>query len=325
MSLKQKTGNVTEGKTALRRDGIKHNEDKEITTTRQAKGMIGARATVGGAISIVNAIATKKGATVGIDLKVSAEIRAYQGGRGISVIRTENRSLSSRLIQKTIKHTVPKDISESHRFEVRISSEIPAGFGLKSSSAISSAVALACSHAFKLRLSDRQILLAGINASIESKVSITGAYDDACSCYYGGYNITDNARRAIIRHQRAPTNMNAVIFIPKNPKRGNPKKLSLLRPVFDEAWNIAKKADYWKAMAINGLAVASILGSTPDVMTNMIQKGAIAVSVSGNGPSIAAVVKNEDVQNVKRVLAGIEGKIIVAAFSNRKAKAHDLV
>ena len=26
-------------------------------------------------------------------------------------------------------------------------------------------------------------------------VSITGAYDDACSCYYGGFNVTDNAKK----------------------------------------------------------------------------------------------------------------------------------
>jgi len=40
--------------------------------------MAKAKATVQGAISLVNAIANKKGATLGIDLKVVAEIETIQ-------------------------------------------------------------------------------------------------------------------------------------------------------------------------------------------------------------------------------------------------------
>ena len=81
---------------------------------------------------------------------------------------------------------------------------------------------------FKPKFTDQQILLAGVDASIESKVSITGAYDDACSCYYGGFNVTDNAKKKRIHFEKGPVNMIAVIFIPKNRKRGNLKKLKNL-------------------------------------------------------------------------------------------------
>ena len=94
---------------------------------------------------------------------------------------------------------------------------------MKSSSAISSAVALGCAKIFKSKFTDQQILLAGVNASIESKVSITGAYDDACSCYYGGFNVTDNAKKKRMSFEKGPSNLIAVIFIPKNRKRGNLK------------------------------------------------------------------------------------------------------
>ena len=80
---------------------------------------------------------------------------------------------------------------------------------------------------FKPKLTDQQILLAGVDASIETKVSITGAYDDACSCYYGGFNVTDNGKRNRVYFEKAPTNLIAVIFIPKNRKRGNLKKLKI--------------------------------------------------------------------------------------------------
>lgn len=305
-----------------------------------ARGQKGASATVHGAISIVNALATRKGATLGVALRVEADVLAVPGRSGITVTRKDGRKeaerrpgggrrrpnhpFSSRLIQKTVQRVVPKSELESSRIEIAISSEMPAGFGLKSSSAISSAVALACDRAFGLRMSDHQILLAGVEASIASKVSITGAYDDACSCYYGGFNVTDNARRRLVRHQRAPRGMSAVIFIPKNRRRGNLKRLRLLREAFDGAWGLAKRAEYWKAMTINGLATASVLGSDPELVARLAEKGALAASVSGNGPAIAAVAKDADVQGVSKVFAAsMEGRTIVSGLSNKKAEAHD--
>ena len=126
-------------------------------------------------------------------MKVEAIVETSPG-KGIS-IQSENKSLSSRLINKTIEKIVSKKDLEQNKISITLDSEIPTGYGLKSSSAISSAIALACAKIFKPKFTDQQILLAGVDASIESKVSITGAYDDACSCYYGGFNVTDNAKK----------------------------------------------------------------------------------------------------------------------------------
>ena len=142
-------------------------------------------------------------------------------------------------------------------------------------------MALACAKIFKPRLTDQQILVAGVDASIESRVSITGAYDDACSCYYGGFNVTDNAKRERVHFEKGPANLIAVIFIPKNRKRGNPKKLKILSSIFENAWEMARHAIYWEAMNINGLATASILNSDPSIITSLIDKGALGASVSG--------------------------------------------
>ena len=64
------------------------------------------KATVHGAVSIVNAIANQKGATLGISLCVEAIIETIPG-KGIS-IQSENKSLSSRLINKTVEKIVSK-------------------------------------------------------------------------------------------------------------------------------------------------------------------------------------------------------------------------
>ena len=284
--------------------------------------MAKAKATVHGAVSIVNAIANKKGATVGIDLKVEAIVETTPG-KGI-VIQSQNKTLSSRLINKTVEKIVSKKDLEQNKITITLESEIPTGYGLKSSSAISSAVALGCAKIFKPKFTDKQILLAGVDASIESKVSITGAYDDACSCYYGGFNVTDNAKKKRMNFEKGPSNLVAVIFIPRNRKRGNLKKLKVLSSVFDHAWNLAKKSNYWEAMIINGLATASILSSNPDAITGLIERGALGASVSGNGPAIAAITKKENESNIKKAFSSLEGNIIVSKISNKKAEVHEV-
>ena len=280
------------------------------------------KATIHGAVSIVSAIANKKGATLGISLKVEATVETSEG-KGI-VIQSENRSLSSRLINKTVEKIVSKKDLEKNKITITLTSEIPTGYGLKSSSAISSVVALACAKIFKPKFSDQQILLAGVEASIETKVSITGAYDDACSCYYGGFNVTDNAKRTRIQFEKAPANLIAIIFIPKNRKRGNLKKLKILSSMFSNAWELAKERKYFESMTINGLATSSILNSDPKIIVDLIEKGALGASVSGNGPSIAAIVKKENESNVKKIFTALEGNIIVSKINNKKAEVHEL-
>ena len=280
------------------------------------------KATIHGAVSLVSAIANKKGATLGISLKVEAIIETSEG-KGIT-IQSENKSLSSRLINKTIEKIVSKRDLEKNKITITLTSEIPTGYGLKSSSAISSVVALACAKIFKPKLTDQQILLAGVDASIESKVSITGAYDDACSCYYGGFNVTDNGKRTRTYFEKAPSNLIAIIFIPKNRKRGNLKKLKILSPIFNNAWELAKEKKYWESMTINGLATSSILNSDPKIIIDLIEKGALAASISGNGPSIAAIVKKENESNVKKIFGNLEGSIIVSKINNKKAEVHEL-
>lgn len=284
--------------------------------------MAKAKAIVHGAVSLVSAIANKKGATLGISLTVEATV-GTSPGKGI-IIQSKNKTLSSRLINKTVEKILTKKELEQNKITVSLESEIPTGYGLKSSSAISSAVALACAKIFKPDLTDQQILLAGVDASIESKVSITGAYDDACSCYFGGFNVTDNSKKKIIRSEKIPTNLIAVILVPYNRKRGNVKNLKTLSSVFLNAWKLAKNSNYWEAMIINGLATSTILNSDPKIITDLLEKGAIAASISGNGPAIAAIVKKGSEHNIKRVFSTLDGKIIVSKVNNKKAEVHEL-
>ncbi len=280
------------------------------------------KASMHGAVSIVNAIATGKGATLGISLGIEAIVET-QPGRGI-IFENKESNLSSRLIRNVVETSVPKAELEKNKITIFVKSEIPSGYGLKSSSAISSVISLACAKIFRPKASDFDILRDGVHASIKSKVSITGAFDDACACYFGGFVVTDNSNIKIIKSEKAPEDLTAVIFIPKSRRRGNVKKLNILNGVFSQAWDLASKSDYWNAMILNGLATSAILGSEPNILTDLLDSGALGASVSGNGPSIAAVAKNDKVSSIKRVFSSQEGSIIVSPINNKKAEVYEV-
>ena len=281
-----------------------------------------AKATINGAISIVNAIATGKGSTLGISLKTEA-IAHITSGSGIR-LKTENKTISSRLINKVIEKVVSKKDLQKNQLTLSLKSEVPTGYGLKSSSAISTAVAMVCAKIFRPKWAEQQILQAGVDASIETRVSITGAYDDACGCYYGGFVVTDNLKRKLVKQNKGPKDLVAVIFIPRARKRGKVKNLKKLSPLFQKSWELARKSDYWNAMVLNGLATSTILNSDPRIIAELLEAGATGASVSGNGPAIAAVTKKDKVSSIKKVFSSLEGRTIVSKINNKKAVVYEL-
>ncbi|MDD9809015.1 MAG: shikimate kinase [Thaumarchaeota archaeon] len=279
--------------------------------------MMRTRAEVYGAISIVNAIATGRGATMGVALKTTCTLDVMPG-TGIQV-KSGMRSLSSRLVETTVRRIVAKRDLAKYRLRVHLESEVPSGYGLKSSSAISLAVAMACSHSLHPGMSDRAILLASAEASIAARVSITGAYDDACACYYGGITITDNAARRLVRRQAAPQGLAVAILIPRSRRRGDPAALRSLRAPMREAWDLSREhGDHWNAMTLNGLAAAPVLGPEPSEIASIIEAGALGASVSGNGPAVAAVARPADLDAVCKALSSIGGRV-VRTTPNRQA------
>ena len=284
--------------------------------------MVVVEAIVHGAVSIVSAIATGNGATLGIDTFVKTRLEV-KDGTGIH-ITSDNKTISSRLINKVIENVIPKRQLEKVKLELNFQSNIPTGYGLKSSSAISTAVSLVCSKAIKKKLTDEEILKIGVESSLQTKVSITGAYDDACACYYGGFNVTNNYKRDLIFRGNAPSNLQAVIFLPKSRKRGNVKKLKNFKPAFEKAWELAKNHDYWNASILNGLATSSILNSNPELLFKLMKKGAISATISGNGPSIVAITKKGHNSNIKKELSSLEGKVIVSNINNKKAESYEV-
>jgi shikimate kinase len=274
------------------------------------------RAIVHGAISIVNAIATGKGSALGISLKVTAEVE-LQKGHGLRFITGRN---GDRLIKNIIQKTIPKETIESNMISIRVDSEIPIGYGLKSSSAVSNAIVLACSQiAREEDINDNTILEVAALSSLEAKVSLTGAYDDATACYFGGFTVTDNYSRRLIRKERAPENLYAIIILPSSTTRGDVRKLRNLSDIFIDAYRFAESGQYWKAMKLNGVLASAALSSSYAPAMAAMEHGALSASISGNGPSIAAVGNEDAIEPIVGALSKYDGEIIVSKVNNEKA------
>lgn len=275
-----------------------------------------ARAIVHGAVSIVNAIATGMGSALGISLKVTAEAQ-IQTGHGIKFTTGRN---GDSLIKNIIQKTIPKEIIDGNMISISVDSQIPLGYGLKSSSAVSNAVALACSRMAKeAEIDDYGILDLSTRSSLEAKVSMTGAYDDATACYFGGFTVTDNYSRRLIRKEKAPENLYAIIMLPTNSSRGDIHKLRNFSDLFIDAFQLAESGQYWKAMKLNGVLASAALSSSYAPALDAIEHGALSASISGNGPSIAAIGYEDTVEQIVEALSKFDGRIIVSRVNNEKA------
>ena len=271
-------------------------------------------AVVHGAVSIVNAVATGFGSALGISLKVEVEMVAEKGS-GI-IFESGN---SNKMIEKIIAEVLSPKFTTEYLLKIRINSEIPLGVGLKSSSAVSNAVALACNGLMYDNVHDERVLDSAVNASLYARTTITGAYDDSTACYYGGFVVTDNYNRKILRQDHCPDDVVVIIYVPKNCQRGDLSKLKLLSDLYNDAFNLAYDGKYWKAMMLNGILNSSILLGDYLPSRLALENGALAAGMSGNGPATAAIARKDDSNKIKSVFEALNGYVIVSHVNNNKA------
>jgi shikimate kinase len=274
--------------------------------------MRSASATVHGAISILNAVANGKGAAMGISLKVVSKVTLSDNSGMVE-------PKDDRLARAVVNRIIPKEMLDNHGIVVNIESEIPVGYGLKSSSAVSNAVSLACMRLVKDNFSDLEAVNVAVDASLDAKVTITGAFDDACASYFGGFVVTDNYARKIIRREEAPNDLYAIIFVPAGSQRADPLKLKTLSNFFDEAFKLAENAEYWEAMMLNGVLVSAGLSIPYTPIKEAVERGALSASVSGNGPALAAVAYEWRLDDIVKKWKEYDGKVIASKVNNERA------
>ena len=277
-----------------------------------------------GAATIVNAIALGKGAAFGVDLWTKAEVKLTDE---LGIIKAEIASdpkESILLIEKTVSRVLQRfSLEKSFGAKVKTWSNIPIARGLKSSSAAANAVALATTAALSKTLDDLEIVKLGVEAAFDAKVTVTGAFDDACASYFGGAIVTDNLKREIIKQLPLPEDLTVLFHVP--PEKAytadsNVNRLQTVKPLVEIAYEEALEGKVWEALTLNGLIYASASNLNTSIAIDALAAGAVAAGLCGKGPAVTAVVPNDKVDSVKAALQRYEGEILQACLNREKAK-----
>jgi len=277
-----------------------------------------AEAAAYGAVTIVNAIATGKGAAFGIDLWTKARVKLTEDGAIETRILDDDEEgtmLAERCVRGVFEHFGTNKLGA----KVETNSNIPIARGLKSSSVAGNAIVLATLAALHKRLKPDDVLELVVNASLEAKVSVTGAFDDAAASLYGNVVVTDNMTRTVLR--TFPVGDYSVLLLVPPEKAYTAdvdlKQIKTIAKQVEIAHGQALSGKYWDAMTLNGLIYSHVLRLPADVIVESLAAGALAAGISGKGPSYAFVVEEQFKDPVLDVLKRHEGAVIFSKTRNQ--------
>jgi shikimate kinase len=278
-----------------------------------------------GAATIVNAIALGKGSAFGVDLWTKAEVRLTEEPQIIKGEITSDPAESTLLIEKTVSRVLQR-FSVENRFGAKVvtRSNIPIARGLKSSSVAANAVALGTVAALGETLDDVEVVKLGVDAAFDAKVTVTGAFDDACASFFGGAVITDNLERKIVKRAALPEDLAVLFHVPSRKAYtadSDVNKLQAVKPLVEVAYKEAQAGNFWAALTLNGLIYSSALGYAPSPSLDALNAGAVAAGLCGKGPAVTAVVPTDKIDAVKAALQRHLGEVLQARVNHEKAKA----
>ena len=277
-----------------------------------------------GAATIINAIATGKGAAIGVDLWTKAAVTLTDEAGQVDVTIHSDYSENHALTQKTVERILSYfGLEQQFGAKVETYSNIPVARGMKSSSAAANAIALATTAALERRLDDVTLVNLGVDAALDAKVTITGAFDDACASFFGGVLITDNIERKIVKRFELIETPAVLFYVPAEKTytvSSNVKRMKSMASVVKAVYNEALNGNYWAALTLNGLIYSSALGFDTSPVVDAFTAGALASGLSGTGPAVSAIVSVEKVDFVKAAWQKLDGEILEARINLEKAK-----
>jgi shikimate kinase len=277
-----------------------------------------------GAATIVNAMATKKGAAFGVDLYTKASVELTNEPQIIETEITSDQGENPVLIQKSITTVLKRfNLEKEVGARVKTWSNIPIARGLKSSSTAANAVVLATLGALGESLEDLEIVKLGVLAAFEAKVTITGAFDDACASYFGGLVITDNLNCKLVKQEMLTEDYAVLFQVP--PKKAytinaDINNFSALEPQIETAYNMVLNGHPWEALTLNGQCYSSAFGFDVNVAIDALNAGAKAAGLCGKGPTTTTVVSKDCIKQVMAAWQVYEGEIIQASLNHEKAR-----
>jgi len=284
------------------------------------------RAIAHGAVTIINAISCGLGAALGVGLKTEATVKLTNEPGRIEGKILSDPSENTILIEKVVRHVLRRfHLEDQYGAYVETTSNIPIARGLKSSSAAANAITLATLSAIGEEVDDLTAINIGVDASIDAGVTVTGAFDDACASYFGNIVITDNYERRILKQFYPEEDYAVLIMVPAKKaytSKSDVKRMKIIAGEIRALHKMALMGEYWRAMTINGILYSTVLGYDPNIAIDALAMGSIAAGLSGKGPSVAAIVPRDKVNDVRCAWEKYEGEIIETKIN--RVKAHVL-
>jgi len=277
-----------------------------------------------GAATVINAIATGRGAAIGVDLWTKVRVQITDKPEIIQGKIVSDPSEKPVLIEKTVKRVLRHfNLEEKFGAKVETRSNIPIARGLKSSSAAGNAIALATVAALNKNLDDLTVVKLGVDGAVDAKVTITGAFDDACASYFGGVVVTDNVKRRIVKRFEVAEDLAVLFYVPAKKTytvSSDVRRMKEVASLVKMAYKEALKGNYWAALTLNGLIYSSALGYNPSIAVDALTAGALAAGLSGTGPAVTAIVSEEKKDLVRDALQAYEGEVLEARVNHEKAR-----
>jgi shikimate kinase len=268
-----------------------------------------------GAATILNAVATWKGSAFGIDLQTTAEVKLDSSSK----IKGDIPGIDDKLVVRSVEIVLEK-FRLPYGGVVRTDSEIPVASGLKSSSTAANAVVLATLDAIgeEMELTDAAKL--GVAAAKEVGVTITGALDDALASMLGGVIVTDNREMKLLKRESLESEV--LLLVPQErlySRDTDIRRSKLIAPLAEIAFDLAMRGDYGRAMTLNGFIYCSALGLSSEPLLLALEAGAWGVSLSGTGPSYAALIDKEKIGTLESAWSDVGGRVIRTKVNNKSA------
>ncbi|MCX6694745.1 MAG: shikimate kinase [Candidatus Altiarchaeota archaeon] len=306
--------------------------------------MMKATALVNGAATVVAAFATGKGGAFGIGLENSTTVELNKSRKFVNTVNGR-KGRGDKLALLCVKKTLKRFGVNYSGAIVDTETNIPEACGLKSSSVAANAIVLATAGAIAREYgSIRDVKLVkgvmkqeitikgnvvdpvdlvkiGVEAAKEAKVTVTGAFDDASASFFGGMTLTDNSTMKIV-HKAELEQLNVLIHVPKGKSYSanvDVKKFKAHAKEADLIWNQALSGKLFSAVTLNGLLTSAILGYDPSPAIKAIEAGALAAGLSGKGPAVVAVTR-EDGARIKKAWKTLKGRIIQTKINSSRAR-----
>ena len=250
--------------------------------------------------------------------------RASSDGEGRISIKNSDQAIPSTPESNSaglVAKKMMQDFGISYNTEIEVTKGVPSGYGVGSSAASAAAVAMAFSTLYDLKIDKNRL----VEYAAEGEVASAGTkhYDNVSASLLGGFVVCRIASdRLQFTRLEPPKDLVLVIAVPwlEVPKKKTEVARSVLPkvvPLKDVVHNISGAATIVAGFALKDVETITkgiddaiieparkhLIPGYDSVKQNAISAGALAVTISGAGPSMIAFLKTS--KNAKTVAAAM--------------------